>query len=140
MRYNHVLVAFAALSLVGCAHKICLRTVDANTHEPLEGVSVQWLQGRHHMFRALQQEGPTNLPQSTKDGIIRVVGLHRGWFSEFVITRPGFSNVYGHYRGGRLSLAESVRYFPPGALQDQFMMQGQPAVKTNGCFMIEMHK
>lgn len=139
---HHFIIAFAALFLIGCAHKICLRAVDADTHEPLEGVSVQWLQARHQMFQALKQEGPTNLPPSAADGVIRVVGLHRWWTSDFIFTRPGYSNVYGGYVSGRLSLAEAMRHFPPGPLQDQFILQGQSRVaeKTNGCFIVEMHK
>jgi len=141
-----IIAACTGLAFVGCAHTICLKAVDARTHEPLEGVSVQWLQARHQMFQSLKQEGPTNLSPSGPDGITRVVGLHRSWTSEFIFACPGYSNVYGGYGSGRLTLAAAMSHYPPvpwpGPFKDQFMLEGQLklAHKSNGCFLIEMHK
>lgn len=58
---HYILGCTAAALLMGCAHSIRLKMVDATTHEPLEGVAVQWVQARHQMFQQLKQEGPTNL-------------------------------------------------------------------------------
>lgn len=143
MNYCQFIVACAGTALlVGCAHKICLKTVDANTHASLAGVCVQWLQARHQMFQTLKQEGPTNLPSSGPDGIINVAGLHKWWTSEFVFTCSGYSNVYATYEGRRLVSSEEMHHFPSGQLQDQFMLSGdlKIAEKSNGCFLIEMQK
>jgi hypothetical protein len=131
-----------AIALVGCAHRIQLKVVDAETHEALGNVSVQWLQVRHQMLETLKQEGPTNLPPTGPDGMICVSGLHRWWTSEFIFVCPGYSNIYGLYGSGRLSLAEMKSPFPPGPLQDQFILEGnlKSAQKSNGCFLVEMRK
>jgi hypothetical protein len=142
----HIIAACAGLAFVGCAQKICLKAVDARTHEPLEGVSVQWLQARNQMFQLRKQEGPTNLPPSGTDGVIRVVGLHRWWSSDFIFACPGYSNVYGGYDSGRLTLAPAMSHYPPmpwpDPFKDQFTLEGQLklAQKSNGCFLVEMHK
>ena len=132
----------ATALLMGCAHSIRLKTVDAATHEPLEGVTVQWVQAKHQMFQQLKQEGPTNLPPSGSDGVVKVDGLHRWWSSDFTFSRPGYSNVYGGFGSGKLVLSERMQHFPPGQLQDQFWLTGPMTVaeKSNGCFLVEMRK
>jgi len=94
------------------------------------------------MFQTLKQEGPTNLPPSGPDGVVAVAGLHRWWTNDFIFSRPGYSNVYGGYGSGGLTLGQSMRHFPPGPLQDQFILEGsmKAAVKSNGCFLVEMPK
>jgi len=131
-----------AALLVGCAHTIRIKIVDATTREPLEGVSTRWLQARHQMFQQLKQEGPTNLPPSRQDGTIVVGGLHTWWSSDLIFSCPGYSNVYGQYGSGILCLARRMRYFPPGPLQEQFILEGgvRVAEKSSGCFVVEMQK
>ena len=132
----------ATALLVGCTHTICLKVVDATTHQPLEGISTQWVQARHQMFQELKQEGPTNLPPTGLDGVIKVSGLHRWWSSDFIFSRPGYSNVYGLYGTRGLTLSGQLRRFPAGRLQDQFYLEGNLVVadKSNGCFLVEMQK
>ena len=131
-----------AALLVGCAHTIRIKVVDAATREPLEGVCTRWLQARHQLFQPLDQEGPTNLPPSGREGTIVIGRLHRGWSSELIFSSPGYSNVYAHYSTGSLSLAGRMKYFAPGPLQDQFILEGNvtTADKSNGWFLIEMRK
>ncbi len=94
------------------------------------------------MFEALKQEGPTNLPPTGPDGVIKVSGLHQWWGSEFIFSRQGYSNSYGNYEAKSLTLAGQVRYYPSGVLQDQFYLVGDitTADKSNGCFIVEMQK
>lgn len=132
----------ATAFLVGGSHTIRLKVVDAATHQPLEGVSAQWVQARHQMFQELKQEGPTNLPPTGLDGVIKVGGLHRWWSSDFIFSLPGYSNVYGVYGTRGLTLSGRMKHFPPGRLQDQFYLEGNLTVadKSNGCFLVEMQK
>ena len=103
---------------------------------------MQWVQARHQMFQLLKQEGPTNLPPSGPDGIVKVDGLHRWWSSDFTFSRPDYSNVYGTYGSGNLTVSEQMRRFPSGPLQDQFWLDGHltVAAKSNGCFLLQMQK
>lgn len=137
-----IMAGAAAVLAAGCAHKICLRAIDASTHQPLEGVSVQWVQAKHQTFQRLKKEGPTNLPASGPDGMVKVDGLHRWWSSDFTFSRPGYSNVYGIYGSGNLTVSEHMLRFSPGPFQDQFWLDGHLAlaVKSNGCFHVEMRK
>jgi hypothetical protein len=137
-----VAIGVGATLVVGCAHTISLRVVDAKTCQPLEGVSVQWLQARYQMLEKLKQEGPTNLPPTGSDGTIKVKGLHHWWASEFIFSRSGYSNLYGYYDTRGLMLGGEVNYFPQGQLQDQFYLKGnvKTADKTNGFFIVEMQR
>jgi hypothetical protein len=139
---HYILGCVAAGLLMGCAHSIRLKTVNATTHEPLEGVSVQWVQARHQMFQPLKQEGPANLPPSGPGGIVKVDGLHRWWSSDFTFSHPGCSNVYGIYGSGKLTVSDQMQHFPSGPLQDQFWLRGHLTVadKSNGCFLVEMQQ
>src|SRR5207302_9601841 len=137
-----LLIALTPLSLaISCARTLRIKTVDAATGQPLAGVSTSWRQDYNGYFR-LEHEGPTNLPPSWQDGIIRIEGVHRYWGSRFIFSCPGYSNVYGFYSVGRLGLAESVTYLPSGPLEDEFILEGKPtsASLSNGCFLIPMPK
>jgi hypothetical protein len=143
-RYQIILACLLAGLSAGCVYKIRLKTIDADTHQPLEGVAVQWVQARNLMLQTIIHEGPTNLPPSGPNGIIALGGLHHWWTSEFVFTFPGYSNVYGEYQAlafgsGHLRLADAMQPISRGVLQDQFFLEGhvKEAVKTNGYFLIE---
>ena len=130
-----------ALVAVGCAHNICLKTVDATTGAPLAGTSVSWRQDRHDIVLGLASYGPTNLPPSGQDGVVEAVGLQRNWVSSFVFTHPGYSNVYGIYSGGKLGLAERVSGLE-GRFKGQFILEGKLATASlsNGCFVVPLPK
>jgi hypothetical protein len=142
MRHHLVFGATAAALLAGCAHSIRLKTVDATTHEPVEGVSVQWVQFKHEMLWRSKQEGPTNLPPSGAGGIVKVKGLHRWWSSDFTFSCVGYSNLYGIYGSGNLSVSAKARHFSHGPFQDQFWLENplKAAAKSNDCFLVEMRK
>lgn len=137
-----LVIAFTSVSLVvaGCAAPtLCIKTVDAETGQPLAGVSTSWRQDHNGYFH-LEHEGPTNLPPSGQDGIISVEGLHRDWGSRFIFSCPGHSNVYGFYSVGKMGLAERVTYLPPGPLEGEFILDGNltSAFQSNGCFLVKM--
>ncbi len=130
-------------ALVGCANQsVRIEAVDANTRAPLAGVTVEWMEHRHQMFRPLTHYGPTNFLPSDQDGMIEVHGLHQNWFSTFVFSCPGRSKVYGRFARGVLNVATNVVYYPPGELDSEFRFAGdtETAIKTNGCFLIAIPK
>jgi hypothetical protein len=131
-----------ALVVAGCAHDICLKTVDATTGAPLARTSVSWRQDRHDIVLGLASYGPTNLPPSGEDGVIHVGGLRRNWASRFVFTHPGYSNVYGIYSRGGLGLAERVWDAGEGRFKGQFTLEGKLATASlsNGCFVVPLPK
>jgi hypothetical protein len=142
-----ILLGILSLAFSGCAHRIRFKPIDATTKEPLVGVSIRWLQFKHRMFSRSGHEGPTNLPPLGQNGIIKIGGLHTWWESEFIFSRPGYSNVYGGYETGvfknsDFTLGERVTYFPPGPFEDEFILEGKltSANRSNGCFTIPMHK
>src|SRR5271154_5504733 len=94
-------------ALAGCAHSnICIKAIDATTKEPLADVTTVWRQDRHQMFRTMIHDGPINLSASHENGIIEVGAVHRNWVSTLIFSCPGYSNVYGSYTGGSLTLAK----------------------------------
>jgi len=137
-------VALGLLGLVvtGCAHTLCVKTVDATTGRPLAGVSTSWQQSYHGIVH-FGHEGPTDLPPSGEDGLINVGELHRNWSGSFIFACPGYANVYGEFTSkGKLILAEKIEYFPPGKLEGQFYLKGDmtSAPQSNGCFLVKMSK
>ena len=136
-----VLLTAMALVAVGCAHTICLKTVDATTGAPLAGTSVSWRQDRHDIVLGLASYGPTNLPPTREDGIVEAVGMRRNWSSSFVFTHPGYSNVYGGYSRGTLTLAERTHALE-GRFKGQFILEGKltTAFLSNGCFVVPLPK
>ena len=136
-------VGVLAVAMAGCANRsICIRAVDAKTRKPLAGVTTEWSEHRHQMFRPLTHYGPTNLPISGQDGQIEVRSLHKNWLSTFVFSCPGYPNLYGRYSGGVLNVGTNVLYYPPGQLDGEFRLQGdtETAVKSNGCFVVPLPK
>ena len=138
-----LVLGLLVFALAGCANQsICIKAVDASTQKPLAGVTTEWREHRHQMFRPLTHYGPTNLPPSGQDGLIEVRGLHQNWLSTFVFSCPGRSNVYGRYSEGVLNVGKNVVYYPPGELDGEFRFSGdaETAIKTNGCFVIAIPK
>lgn len=135
------LLAALGFSSAGCCHqRIFLRTVDASSQEPLDGVRVEWRQERTQMFERVTHHTLV-LPLSSQKGVIEVNGIHCSWNSYFVFSRPGYSNVYGLYQSGRnFLLGHRIVYLPEGEFQGDFYLSGKAdkAVKTNGCFVIPM--
>lgn len=138
-----VILFTASLVLVGCAHTICIKVVDADTKKPLAGVSTWWLQCRQQMFAPIKHEGPTNLPPSGNDGIIKLTRVHRWWVNELAFSCPGYSNVYGIcYLRGEMSLGNAKSDFPGDFLEPEFFLQGTVtgASRSDGCYTVPMHK
>jgi hypothetical protein len=138
-----ILLGMMLLVALGCAHTICFKAVDATTKEPLVGVATTWRQDRHDMIFGSDSYGPTNLPPSGKEGVIKIGGLHRSWQSRFTFSCAGYSNVYGLYSAGNgLSLGERISYFDDAFFKGQFMLEGKltGGILSNGCFLIPMSK
>jgi hypothetical protein len=137
-----IAICAGATFVVGCAHTISLKVVDATTRQPLAGVSSRWLQYHHPYFSTAKQEGPTYLPPSDSNGVIKVAGMHRWWSSEFIFSQLGYSNVYGYYNTKSLNLADQFCYYPTGSFQDQFILKGDIKIadKTNEFFIVEMQR
>jgi hypothetical protein len=136
-----------SLASAGCAHSIRLRAADSATKKPLAGVAVSWTQYKTQMFSKIKHEGPTNLTPSGQNGIIEIGGLHTWWGSEFIFSCPGYSNVYGGcwtgvFGNSDFLLGERITYFPPGLLEDQFILEGKltTANRSKGCFIIPIHR
>jgi hypothetical protein len=129
------------LALAGCANQsIRIKAVDASTRKPLAGVTTEWREHRHQMFRPVTHFGPTNLPPSDQDGLIEVRSFHRNWLSAFVFSSPGYSTVYGTYAGGYLNFGTNVTHCTNGIFATEFLFNDDPkmATKSNGCFIVSM--
>jgi len=130
-------------ALAGCVNQsIRISTVDASTGKPLAGVTTEWREHRHQIFRPVTHLGPTNLPLSNQNGLIEVRSIHRNWLSAFVFFTPRYSTVYGTYAGGYLNFGTNVTYCTNGIFATEFLFNGDPkmATKSNGCFIVSMLK
>jgi hypothetical protein len=138
-----LLIALAPVALVaaGCARTLCVKVVDASSGRPLSGVSASWQQYYHGYFHT-GHEGPTNLPPSGDDGLIRVGELHRNWSSYFIFSCPGYSTVYGEFTPsrGQMIVADEIKYFPPGRFAGEFYLKGNmtSTSQSNGCFVVPL--
>jgi hypothetical protein len=95
------------------------------------------------MFAPIKHEGPTNLPPSGSDGIIKLTGVHRSRLNDLKFSAQGYSNVYGIcYFPGEMSLGYTMRKFPQGLLEQEFILEGTvtQAARSNGCYVVPMHK
>jgi hypothetical protein len=131
------------IALVGCANQaIRIKAVDATTGKPLAGVTTEWREHRHQMFRPVTHYGPTNLPLSDQDGLIELRDFHPNWLSAFVFSRPGYSTLYGTYSGGYLNFGTNVTYCTNGIFATEFLFNDDPkmAIKSNGFFLLPMPK
>ncbi len=139
-----MVIVLGTLSLLamGCTHTLCFRAVDAATKEPLAGVTTEWRQDRDAMFAKSLSSGPSNLPPSGDDGVIKIAGLHKNWSTRFTLKCTGYSNVYGDYSGMYgLGLSGRITDFDD-EYKGQFILEGKltGGVLTNGCFLIPMQK
>jgi hypothetical protein len=138
-----IAVFVGAALLVGCAHSIRVKAVDAITGQPLAGVATEWRQNRHQMFQLIAHTGPIHLSPSDHDGLIEVRPIYRTWSSQFVFSLPGYQNVYGHYSWHRdLVVCTDVSYITSGQLEGEFRFEGKMEVasKSNWCFLVRMQK
>jgi|ERR1035437_6737670 hypothetical protein len=133
-----LLLALSGVLLVaGCAQTLQVAVVDARTGRPLSGVSTTWHEHRYNLLTGhLHETGPTNLPPSGDNGVIKISAVHRDWANRLVLARSGFRTVYGGYTGGQLWLSETVRWFPGGV--SQMVEPVTEAASTNGCFLAPM--
>lgn len=134
----------ASLLMIGCAHTVCIKVVDDETKKPLDGVSTWWLQYRHDVLRGVKHEGPTILPPTGRDGVIRLTNVHNAiWGNEMIFSRPRYSNVYAEwYRHEGMTLATGFTNFPAGDLEQEFTLKGTltEAARSNGCYIVPMHQ
>jgi hypothetical protein len=153
-----------ALALTGCAlQTIHIRTVDANTGEPLAGVTTEWRQDRLQMFQTIVHSDAIKESPSGYEGMVEVGGVHRNWASTLAFSCPGYLNVYSSYSGGTMTLAKKIVCIPfdpanerlhigdesktaniSHAMRSTDLMalegESQIAVKSNGWFIVPMQK
>lgn len=133
------------LGLTGCAQtrSIRVQVVDATTSQPVPEVSTVWredsaynlLTGKRH------QTGPTNLPVSSLDGIIRVTDVHPKMVSRFVFSQPNYETAYGIYGAdaGTFTLGAKTNSRIPGG---RFVLDAPYTniFYTNGLFLVPIHR
>lgn len=124
----------------GCTSTIQLKVLDANTSQPLAGVSAVWRDDSAYnlLTGSRHQTGPTNLAVSGMDGIITISGVHNNWFGRLTFSRLGYQTNYGIYYHDRLDFSQ--RIMPSPLPQDLFILEDPRtyASLTNGCFLIPM--
>jgi hypothetical protein len=120
LRFSIILAPM--LFMVGCAHTMRVKVIDAETGQPVAGVEVCWRQDYQDLLLGSHHYGPTNLPSSTTDGLITLDGLHPKDVSRFIFSHPGYRTVYGIYSGGALTLAEATNAAVPPEL---FILKGK---------------
>jgi hypothetical protein len=128
----------ALLLVAGCAKTISIniKTIDAKTGKPLAGVSTSWMEEHQDLILGSHRFGPTNLPPSNQDGVIRVDKLNTHMGSRFIFSCPGYAPVYALYCDGSMALAGRVSFLP----RNEFVLEGNlvSVGPTNGYFLVQM--
>ncbi len=112
------------------------KTIDARTERPLAGVNLKWVDHRNDLIF-----GPSHcLPPSGDDGLIVVVGVHKGRLTTFDFTKDGYRGVSCFYSGGNLGQVDGTN----SILTDSGFVYGFPRVvpisPTNHLFIIRMRR
>lgn len=123
----------------GHAVAIRLKVVDSETGQPLAGVSAIWREDLDDMLAGHFQTGPTNLPSSDGSGVITVSLVHPKMTGRIILSRFGYTTVYGVYSNGSLDDSDNIQ--PPPLPQDLFTLDdSQPAGRADNAFLVRMHK
>ncbi len=133
------LVAGCRSLVTGHTSAIHLRVVDYKTGQSLPGVSGVWREDLEDIAYGRYQTGPTSLLPSDDSGVISIDVAHSKMTGRLILSRPGYTTVYGTYSDGTLNTSDHIQ--PPPFPQDLFILDdGQPSDRTDDCFVVRMHK
>lgn len=125
--------------LTGHASAISIKVVDSKTSQPLPGVSAIWREDLDDVGFGHFQTGPTNLPPSDNSGVITISLVHPKMTGRLILSRFGYTTVYGIYSDGSLNTSDNIE--PPPLPQDLFMLdEAQTSGHVNGSFLVRMHQ
>jgi len=132
--------SLAALALLtACVHTVHFKVVDADTDQPLRGVSTVWREDSFHLLSGHYfGNGPMQLRASNEDGIVHLRSPRKDIQGGLVFAFPGYRTNYGIYGGGQLHLADKIQRTGP------YFYELVPPVKTmtgtNHTFLVRMKK
>lgn len=139
-------VAAGLLLAIGCASyftgqskTIRLKIVDSRTGEPVPGASAVWREDEDDLLAGHFQVGPTNLAPTDAGGFITIEPVKEKMTGRLVLSRPGYTTLYGVYSDGSLETSDNIQ--PPPLAQDLFTLDdAQVAAKIDGYFLVRMHQ
>lgn len=131
---------------IGCASyftgqskTIRLKVVDARTGVPVPGVAAVWREDEDDLLAGHFQVGPTNLAPSDAGGYITIEPVKEKMAGRLVLSRFGYTTVYGIYSEGNLDFSDTIQ--PPPMAQDLFTLDdAQAAEKIDGYYVVRMHQ
>ena len=131
---------------IGCAsyftgkpETIHLKVVDARSGAPVSGVTAVWREDEDDLLTGHYQTGPTNLSPSDSGGYITVEPVKEKMTGRLILSRFGYTTLYGLYSEGSLGTSDNIQ--PPPMAQDLFTLDDtETAEKIDGYFLVKMHQ
>ena len=130
-------VGIALLFIAGCKTDLKLTVVDSFTGRPVNHVDVVWKAESAKFFSGQRrQKGPLKITRCDDDSAFIVNRVPDGWIGRVVLSKSGYTTIYGIYSGGKLGTSDRVTF----ASYEDFILTA-PVVDvpwSNGCLLINM--